>query len=473
MATGSRSFARPMSHKPKTVLIVDDDEGMRDTLTAILKREYRVLRVMSGEAALPVLNRENVDLVLLDVRLPGISGFEVLRIVKENYSLVEVIMISAINDIETAVQAMKHGAYHYVAKDFDYDQLRSLVRNAGERQDLNRQVLTLSAQVAEQTEREFVVGPSKMTRDIIDLTHKIAKLSATVLILGESGTGKELLARLIHREAGDPEAPFIAVNLAAIPRELVESALFGHERGAFTGAHRQQLGKFELASNGTLFLDEIGDLRLELQAKLLRAIQEGEIERVGGNKPIKTEFRLIAATNIDLEKAVKDGRFREDLYYRINVIPIKLPPLRDRTEDIPQLADFFLRRYNSRFRKKIQGVTDSTMAMLKKYWWPGNIRELENLIERLVAVSDKDYIAEEDLPLEFHFAQLEPEGSRGENLFEEATNTFERNFILRALEKCGWNVTGTAEYLSIPLSTLKYKMDKLDVRQLAKRLRGA
>ncbi|PYQ92927.1 MAG: sigma-54-dependent Fis family transcriptional regulator [Acidobacteria bacterium] len=443
-----------MSQKPKTVLIVDDDEGMRDTLTAILKREYRVLRVSSGEAALPILNREDVDLLLLDVRLPGISGFEVLRIVKENYSLVEVLMISAVTEIETAVQAMKHGAYHYVTKDFDYDQLRSL-------------------QVAEQTEREFVVGPSKMTRDIVDLVNKVAKLSATVLVLGESGTGKELLARLIHRQSGDSEAPFIAVNLAAIPRELAESALFGHERGAFTGAHRQQLGKFELASNGTLFLDEIGDLRLDLQAKLLRAIQEGEIERVGGTKPIKTEFRLIAATNVDLEKAVKDGRFREDLFYRINVIPIKLPPLRERMEDIPQLAEFFLRRYNTRFRKRIQGITESTMALLKKYWWPGNIRELENLIERLVAVSDKDYISEEDLPLEFHFAQLEPQGAHTDNLFEDATNTFERNFILRALEKCGWNVTGTSEYLGIPLSTLKYKMDKLDVRQIAKRLRGA
>ncbi len=462
-----------MSHKPKTVLIVDDDESMRDTLTAILKREHRVLRVASGEAALPVLNREDVDLVLLDVRLPGISGFEVLRIVKENYSLVEVIMISAINEIETAVQAMKHGAYHYITKDFDYDQLRSLVRNASERQDLNRQVMTLSAQVADQTEREFIVGPSRMTRDIVDLVHKIAKLSATVLILGESGTGKELLARLVHREAGDPDAPFIAVNLAAIPRELAESTLFGHERGAFTGAHRQQLGKFELASNGTLFLDEIGDLRMDLQAKLLRAIQEGEIERVGGTKPIKTEFRLIAATNIDLDKAVKEGRFREDLYYRINVIPIKMPPLRERTEDIPQLAEFFLKRYTGRFRKRINGITDTTMAMLRKYWWPGNIRELENLIERLVAVSDKEFISEEDLPLEFHFAQLEPKNGKIENLFEDATNAFERNFILRALEKCGWNVTATAEYLGIPLSTLKYKMDKLEVRQIARRIRGA
>src|SRR6187551_2246208 len=422
----------------KTILICDDDQGMRDTIGAILKRDYRVLTVSSGEAALTLMKQEDVDLILLDVRLPGISGFEVLRIVRENYALIEVLMISAINEVETAVQAMKHGAYHYITKDFDYDQLRSLVRNAGERQDLNRQVLTLSAQVADQTEREFVVGASKATRDIVDLVNKIAKLSATVLILGESGTGKELLARLIHRESGEADAPFIAVNLAAIPRELVESTLFGHERGSFTGALKQQLGKFELASGGTLFLDEIGDLPLDLQAKLLRAIQEGEIERVGGAKPIKTEFRLIAATNVDLEKAVKDGRFREDLYYRINVIPIKLPPLRDRGEDIPQLAEFFLRRYNSRFRKRIQGITEQTMTLLQKYWWPGNIRELENLIERLVAVSDKDYISEEDLPLEFHFAQLEPHGGRTDSLFEDATNTFERNFLLRALEKCGW-----------------------------------
>ena len=461
-----------MTQKPKTVLVVDDDEGMRDTLTSILKREFRVLRVATGEAALAVLNKDDVDIILLDVTLPGISGFEVLQIARENYGLTEVIVISEVGEIEAAVQAIKHGAYHYVTKDVDDDQLRSIVRTASERQDLNRQVLALSAQVADESGREFIVGPSRLTRDIVDLVHKIAKLSATVLILGESGTGKELLARLIHREAGEPDAPFIAVNLAAIPKELVESTLFGHEKGSFTGALRQQLGKFELASNGTLFLDEIGDLRLDLQSKLLRAIQEGEIERVGGQKPIKTEFRLIAATNIDLEKAVKEGRFREDLYYRINVIPVRMPPLRERSEDIPQLAEFFLKRYNARFRKRIAGITESTMAMLKKYWWPGNIRELENLVERLVAVSDKEYIDEEDLPLEFHFAQLEPQGQRSDSLFEDATNTFERNFIVRSLEKCGWNVTATSEYLGVPLSTLKYKMDKLEVRQLARRIRG-
>ncbi|HJR61058.1 MAG TPA: sigma-54 dependent transcriptional regulator [Vicinamibacterales bacterium] len=457
----------------KTILICDDDQGMRDTLSAILKRDYRVLSVSSGEAALVLLREDDVDLILLDVKLPGISGFDVLRIVKENYSLVECIMISAINEVETAVQAMKHGAYHYITKTFDYDELRSLVRNAFERQDLNRQVITLSAQVAEQSEREFLIGPSRQIRDIVDLVQKVAKLSATVLILGESGTGKELLARLLHRESGKGEAPFIAVNLSAIPHELVESTLFGHERGAFTGAHKQQLGKFELAAGGTLFLDEIGDLRFDLQAKLLRAIQEGEIERVGGAKPIRTDFRLIVATNVDLEKAVKENRFREDLYYRINVIPIRMPPLRDRMEDVPELTRLFLDRYRTKFRKPVRGISASALKILSSYWWPGNIRELENLIERLVAVSDKEFLTDEDLPLEYHFAKLDSAPSeQGETLFQEACDTFERNFILRALEKSDWNVTATAKYLGLPLSTLKHKMSRLDLRDIARKLRG-
>jgi DNA-binding NtrC family response regulator len=457
----------------KTILICDDDQGMRDTIAAILKRDYTVLTVSSGEAALGLLKQEDVDLILLDVRLPGISGFDVLRIVKENYNLIECIMISAINEVETAVQAMKHGAYHYITKHFDYDELRSLVRNACERQDLNRQVITLSAQVAEQSQREFLIGPSKQIRDIVDLVQKVARLSATVLILGESGTGKELLARLLHRESGRGDAPFIAVNLSAIPHELVESTLFGHERGSVTGAHKQQLGKFELAAGGTLVLDEIGDLRFDLQAKLLRAIQEGEIERVGGVKPLKTDFRLVVATNVDLEKAVKDGRFREDLYYRINVIPIRMPPLRDRMDDLPELARLFLERYRMKFRKPVRGISDSALKILQSYWWPGNIRELENLIERLVAVSDKEWVTDEDLPLEYHFARLDSAPATGEALFQEACDTFERNFILRALEKSDWNVTGTARYLGIPLSTLKHKMARLDLRDLARKLRGA
>ena len=383
-------------------------------------------------------------------------------------------MISAINEVETAVQAMKHGAYHYITKNFDYDELRSLVRNACERQDLNRQVITLSAQVAEQSEREFLIGPSRQIRDIVDLVQKVAKLSATVLILGESGTGKELLARLLHRESGRGDAPFIAVNLSAIPHELVESTLFGHERGAFTGAHKQQLGKFELAAGGTLFLDEIGDLRFDLQAKLLRAIQEGEIERVGGTKPIRTEFRLVVATNVDLEKAVKEGR-----------VP-RGPLLPHQRHSDPDAAAARSHRGSAGARAAVpRSLQDevpqagarhlgSALKILASYWWPGNIRELENLIERLVAVSDKEWITDEDLPLEYHFAKLDSRRRRRRDaLFQEACDTFERNFILRALEKSDWNVTATARYLGIPLSTLKHKMARLDLRDIARKLRGA
>jgi DNA-binding NtrC family response regulator len=462
-----------MSPKQRTVLVVDDDEGMRDTLSAILKRDYRVVVVPTGEAGLTALKREEVDLMLLDVRLPGIGGLEVLKVVKESYPLVEVIVISAINEVETAVAAMKEGAYHYITKDFEYDALRSLVRNATERQDLSRRVMGLTREVSDRSDREFIVGPSKPLRDIVELVHKVARLSATVLILGESGTGKELLARRIHRASDRADAPFITVNVAAIPSELMESALFGHERGAFTGAHQLQLGKFELADGGTLFLDEIGDLRLDLQVKLLRAIQEGEIERLGSTRPIRTDFRLVVATNVDLEKAVKEGRFREDLYYRINVIPIRMPPLRERTEDLPELVKLFVRRYNTKFRKQVRGVSDSALKILTSYWWPGNIRELENLIERLVAVTDKEWITEEELPFEYHIARLDQTAAGRETLFQEACDTFERNFILRALEKNDWNVTGAARYLGIPLSTLKHKMGRLEIRELARRFRNA
>jgi two-component system NtrC family response regulator len=371
------------------------------------------------------------------------------------------------------VAAIKNGAYHYITKDFDYDALRSLVRNASERQDLNRRVITLSAQVEDQNKQEFITGPSQAMRVVMDTVQRIAKLSATLLILGESGTGKELLARLIHRQSERSEGPFIPVNLAAIPSELVESILFGHEKGAFTGAVRQQLGKFELASGGTLFLDEIGDLRMDLQAKLLRAVQGGEIERVGGSKPILTDFRLICATNVDLERAVKEGRFREDLYYRINVIPIRMPALRDRQDDLPEIARFFIRRYSTRFHKPIAGISETALAILKRHWWPGNVRELENLMERLVAMNDRGAIDERDLPLDYHAGRLDQDPEPGESpLLEAAVDTFERNFILRALERCEWNVTATARYLGVPLSTLKHKMRKLDIREMARRLRA-
>jgi len=423
-----------------------------------------------------LLEREEVDLVVADHSLPGITALELLQIVRENYPLAESIVLGAPSDVETAVQAIKLGAYHFLPKTADPGTLRATVALASERQDLNRRVLTLTEEVQELGDRDFVAGPSAAMRETLELVHKVARLSATVLILGESGTGKELLARLIHREAsassgGDSERPFIAVNLAAIPRDLVESTLFGHERGAFTGAVQQRIGKFELASGGTLFLDEIGDLKLDLQAKLLRAIQENEIERVGGNKPIKTSFRLIAATNVDLERAVKEGTFREDLFYRINVIPVRLPPLRERMQDLPELARFFVQRYSDRFHKRMRGIADSTLRMLSHHWWPGNIRELENLIERVVATADGEWITDDDLPLEFHVGELDREKTNG-SLLDRALGTFERNFLIRALQRSGWNVTQTARYLGVPLSTLKFKMEKLEIREIARRIKG-
>ncbi len=462
-----------MPSAQKTILIVDDDEGMRDTLTAILKRDYRVLTAASAEDGLSRLRQARVGLMLLDVRLPGIGGLEMLRQVREQRDEVEVIMISAITDVETAVQAMKLGAYHYITKEFDYDALRALVRNAFERQELRNRVESLTAQVQAQDE-EFVTGTSAAMRTVVSLVQKVAPLDTTVLITGESGTGKEMLARRIHAESDRRRGPFIAVNLAAIPSELVESTLFGHERGAFTGAVRQQLGKFELANGGTLFLDEIGDLRLDLQAKLLRAIQENEIERVGGRLPIRVDFRLVVATNADLSEAVRLGRFREDLFYRINVIPVRLPPLRDRIEDLAQLLDVFIRRYALRFRKQVRGIETSALEVLERYRWPGNIRELQNLAERMVAVCDKGEITEADLPLEVQLAALEQrEADPADSLLDQAVAAFERSYLLKALQKAEWNVAGTARDLRLPLSTLKHRMARLGLNDVARRLRDA
>ena len=459
-----------MSARRKTVLIIDAQDDARERVSQTLRRDYRVVRAPSAESGLALMDKEDVDVIVTDVALPGIGGLDLLKIVRENFPLTEVIMTSEAADVDGAVNAIKLGAYHFLTKDVDPDVLRTLVSHAGERQDLNRHVLTLRDAAADDGGREFVSGPSTALKEVVETVGKVAKLSATVLILGESGTGKELLARLLHRESANAEAPFVAVNLAAIPRELVESTLFGHEKGSFTGALQQRIGKFELAHGGTLFLDEIGDLRTELQAKLLRAIQEGEVERVGGTRPVRTAFRLIAATNVDLERAVKDGTFREDLYYRINVIPVRLPPLRERIEDLPVLVDFFLKRYSARFHKDVRGIAESTLQMLSHYWWPGNIRELENLIERLVAVVDHEWITDEDLPFEFHVVELDRAKS-DTSLLDRALGTFERNFLVRALERNGWNVTQTARYLGVPLSTLKFKIERLDIRELAKKIK--
>jgi two-component system response regulator HydG len=447
-----------MSTRPRTVLLVDQDDAWREALADVLRTECRVLRAASGETALSMLTREEVDVLLVDLVQPGISAFETLRIARENFELTEVIVTGAEPDVEAAVDAVKLGAFHFAPKSAGVDTVRSLVARALERQSLTRQVQVLSAEASDTTDREFIVGPSRGLQDVVDLVRRVAPLSATVLVLGESGTGKELLARLLHRQGPSPDGPFVAVNLAAIPQDLVESVLFGHEKGAFTGAMRQQIGKFELATGGTLFLDEIGDLRLDLQSKLLRAIQEGEVERIGSARPIKTDFRLIAATNVDLDRAVKEGRFREDLYFRLRVIPITLPPLRDRAEDVATLAPFFLRRYNTKFRKQVEGISEKALKALSSYDWPGNIRELENLVERSLIMGGG---ADVFLPGP---QQSEAISSIGDLTIEQ----LERSHIRRVLEKTRWLIEGergAARILGLNPSTLRGRMRKLGIRK--------
>jgi DNA-binding NtrC family response regulator len=453
-----------MSLRRKTVLIIDPDDEARELLARALKRGYRVLRAALGAAGIEMLTAEEVDVVITEVDLPDMSGLECLQVARVNFPLTEVLVTSSDRNVDEAIRAIKLGAYHVITKPADPETVVAIVAHAVEHARLNRRVAQFEDQAGEQGEREFVAGTSEVLRDVLDKVQRVARLDTTVLIQGESGTGKELLARRLHRDSETPDGPFIAVNMAAIPRDLVESTLFGHEKGSFTGALQQRIGKFELASGGTLFLDEIGDLPLDLQSKLLRAIQEKEIERVGGDRPIPTHFRLIAATNVDLEQAVKQGTFRADLFYRLNVIPMRLPPLRERAEDIPPLIDFFIKRYNARFKKQVAGMAASTTRLLAHHWWPGNVRELENLIERLVAMARSEWITDEDLPFEFHVAELDRDDS-SQSLLERALWTFERNFVIRALERSGWNVTRTAKYLGVPLSTLKFKMDRLDIRR--------
>jgi DNA-binding NtrC family response regulator len=449
-----------VDEKRTTVLIVDDDESIRDTLEAILQKDYAVLKADNGQTALQLVADKEIQIVLLDLILPDLNGLEVLKQIKDRFSDIEVIMITAVKDVATAVKAIKLGAYHYVTKSFDYDEILALVGKVVERQRDVRELLYLRSEIEPLAEAEFVTGRTRTMQEIYDLAQKVAKLPATVLILGESGTGKQLLARFIHKRSGLADRPFVTVDLAAIPETLVESTLFGHEKGSFTGAYRQHIGKFELADGGTLFLDEIGTLRNDLQAKLLRVIQEGEIERVGGTKTIQVSLRLISATNVNLADAVQKGTFREDLYYRLNVIPIKLPPLRERIADLPQLVEFFLQRYNRRFKKNVMQISQPALEILSSYSWPGNIRELENLIERLVALSEGETVLREHIPIEYSLDDLRRRYRKGE-VFEKAMEAFERSFLLKALEKERWNRVAAARTLGIAASTLKYKIKKL------------
>jgi DNA-binding NtrC family response regulator len=450
------------------ILIIDDDKSLLESYTVLLEDEFQVSTAETGEKGLDLLRHEDVHLVLLDVRLPGINGIEVLRRIKALDENVDVIMITAVKDVRVAVEAIKLGAYDYLEKPFEIDEILSLLRRTLEHQNLLREVLYLRDLRAE-TDRYLIVGSSTKMRQIYDLIARVADTSATVLISGESGVGKELMARAIHQQSQRHLNPFVAVNCAAISEHLVESELFGHERGAFTGAVEMHRGKFELAHTGTLFLDEVGSLRLDLQAKLLRVLQEREFERVGGGKTIRTDVRVVAASNQDLRQMVTDRTFRDDLFYRLNVIPLHVPPLRDRREDIPLLVNHFLMKYNKTFGRQVQGITSEALALLTHYHWPGNVRELENVIERLVVLSRHRILDIEDMPLDLKSVR----GQLSHDLFatgadlRQAKAEFERHYIVQTLEKYSWNQTEAAKRLGIHRNTLLTKMDMLQIRPTA------
>ncbi len=456
-----------MSRHP-TVLVVDDDPSIRQTMEAIVRSAgMNPLTAASGEEGLQVLRRHSVDVILLDVQLPGMGGLDVLRQVRETNPDVGVIMVSVVKEIPIAVEAIKLGALDYVTKDFSPSELSARVSKSLEQLRAARELAWLREEVAARGNKPMIVGRSSAMSAVVGVADKVAAKPVTVLITGESGTGKEVLARYIHQRSERAHGPFVAVNLPAIPGELVESTLFGHEKGSFTGATRQTYGKFELANGGTLFLDEIGELKLDLQAKLLRALQEREIERVGGARPIPIDVRVIAATNRQLDKLIAEGRFREDLYWRLKVVPVELPALRARHEDIRELAQHFITRFAASYGRPPQTLTDGAVALLENYTWPGNIRELENLVERLVVVCDESVVDETELPLEITVnAGLAREAER-ESTYNAAMSAFEKGYLRKVLAQMGWNRRRAAEQLGIGYSTLKAKLKLHGIGKIA------
>jgi len=381
------------------LLVVDDDIGMCQLLRRVLENEFlEITTVTSGEEALRELERADYDLLIIDVKLPGMDGLELLRQTRQLYPNLMVIMITAYGKIESAVQAMKIGAYDYLTKPFSNDELKLVVAKALERHRIIEENRYLRQELSRRFGPANIIAASKVMQDIFITIQQVAQTNATVLITGESGTGKELVARAIHYASPRRENRLMTIHCSSLPETLLENELFGHVKGAFTGAHETKKGLFEVAHKGTVFLDEIGDLPLSIQAKLLRVLQEHEVRRIGGTEYIKVDVRVIAATNQDLDKAIRENRFREDLFYRLKVIPIHLPPLRDRRDDIPLLLHHFLHKFNRENNKDIKGFSRATIEALMAYDWPGNVRELENLVERLVILTHKDIIELEDLP---------------------------------------------------------------------------
>jgi len=446
------------------ILVVDDEHLIRWSLDQNLKKQgYEVVMAGTGEDALRMVCEQQPDLVLLDIQLPGISGIEVLEKIKEIDDDIIVIMLTAHSGLETAVNAMRLGAYDYISKPFNLDELTIIIRKALENSDLKQEVVRLRTETKKSVPN--IIGGSQQTKYLMEVLEKVAKSEAsTVLVQGESGTGKELVAKWIHYSSSRAEKPFIAINCASVPATLLESELFGHEKGAFTDAKATKKGLFELADGGTIFLDEIGDMELGMQAKLLRFLEDRSFRRIGGARVYTVDVRIISATNKDLQKSIEEKSFRNDLYYRLQVIPIFLTPLRERKEDVMALASHFVEMFNKDFSKKVQGIAGMAERMLLDYSWPGNVRELKNVIERAIILGNDETLLLEHLPLEI-VARASPLGGAPTAAFRLPPEGIdieevEKELIRQALEITEWNQSKAAKKLNLGIDAFRYRMKK-------------
>ena len=451
-----------------TLLIVDDEKAQRQVLSGDLKsRGYKVLEADSAETALDIVRKNLIDVILTDLKMPGASGIDLLTDLKEINPEISVVIMTAYASVETAVQALKYGAYDFITKPYNLDEIELVIKRIIEKNNLRSELKFLKEQLESSNKLEGVITNSFKMKRIIDVAARVAASKASVLILGESGTGKEVLARAIHYASKRKDKLFVPVNCAALNENLLESELFGHEKGAFTGAEKMHKGRFEIADEGTIFLDEIGDLPMHLQVKLLRVLQEGQFERVGGANTIKVDVRVISATNKNIEDLIKEGKFREDLFYRLNVVNIQLPPLRERKEDISILISEFLKKYLKETDKTNLEFSKEALDLLMKYNYPGNIRELENIVHHSIVLSRNEIISTEDLPI-----GIKTPGSEKDldSCFEEGTSLtdkvelLERTLITSALKKTSGNQTAAAKLLGISERNLRYRLEKWGVK---------
>jgi len=447
-----------MSGSGGSILVVDDELSVRHSLSGWFRKDgYEVATAENATAALNLLRDRRFDVVLLDIKMPGMDGLELQQHIQRIDPAAAAIMITAFASVETAVRALKQGAFDYITKPVDPDELSHLVQRAMEQRRLRDENAQLRESLADLLAPGDIVGESAAIRKVMELVHHVAKTDATVLIRGESGTGKELIARAIHTQSGRRYFPIVPVNCGAVPEELLESELFGHERGAFTGAQYRRKGKLEMADGGTLFLDEVGAISLKMQVDLLRVLESKELTRVGGTRPIKVDFRVICATNEQLEKAVEEGRFREDFYYRINVFTIEAPPLRARPTDIPLLAEHFRARFAQQMDKRITGIAPEALKILEGHDWPGNVRELANAIERAMVVGKPPLIRAEDLPV--------PQARRAAPPAGDTLAEIEQQHVVAILQRTGWNISRTAEILGVDRVTVYNKIKRYGLQR--------